>query len=435
MTREIGDAPYFRGNRERPHFAFERRAWTLIYLCLGLVEGGTAAVMVRALFGNEAPTVAVDIVLAFVSAAPAWSNLASMQYARRAQGRPKIAFLVPLLSATTACVAALALMPRSGLGLVLFFACYAAARLLWAGVETVRAVLWSVNYPTRARARITGRITINTSIVVACVGVVLGWLVGQDGPGWRVALLAGCACGVAGTYAFRRLRVRREGELLEAELARLREGATFGLGGMRALLERDPAFRDYQLAMSVFGAGMLSLTPLLIVCLNEVLHMPAFAQVLVTTSLPILVMPLAVQPWARYLDRHRVVAFRALHGRVTTVAVALLIVAILTRQPLLLWPGSVLLGVSLAAGSLGWTLGHNDFAPRGEETRYMALHVTLTGIRGLIAPPLTIAAYHGLDAAHAGAGVCALVIPFALVATGAHRFARMDRARRAATAA
>ena len=30
--------------------AYERRAWTLIYLCLGLVEGGTAAVMVRALF-------------------------------------------------------------------------------------------------------------------------------------------------------------------------------------------------------------------------------------------------------------------------------------------------------------------------------------------------------------------------------------------------
>ena len=35
--------------------AYERRAWTLIYLCLGLIEGGTAAVMVRSLFGDAGP--------------------------------------------------------------------------------------------------------------------------------------------------------------------------------------------------------------------------------------------------------------------------------------------------------------------------------------------------------------------------------------------
>ena len=391
--------------------------------------------MVRALFGDQAPRVAVDLVLAVVSSAPAWSNLASMAYARRAQGRPKIAFLAPLLVAMTACVAGLALVPRNGYGLVLFFAFYAAARLLWAGVETVRAVLWSVNYPPRARGRITGRITVNTSIVVAGVGVALGWLVGREGPGWRIAVIVGCLCGLAGTLAFRHLRVRREDDLLQAERSRLLEGASFGLAGMRALLARDPAFREYQLAMAVFGAGMLSLTPLMVVCLNEVLGLPTFAQVVVTTSLPVIVMPFAVQPWARYLDRHRVVTFRALHGRVTVVAVALLVAAVLLHVPMLLWPGALLMGVSLAAGSLGWTLGHNDFAPRGEETRYMALHVTLTGLRGLVAPPLTMAAYHVLDSLHAGLGPYALALPFALVVTGAWRFHRMHRRRVAQAAA
>jgi hypothetical protein len=381
--------------------------------------------MVRALFGDQVSRLAVDVVLAFVSAAPAWSNLASMAYARRAQGRPKVAFLVPLLLAMTACVAALAVVPKSEAGLVLFFVFYAGARLLWAGVETVRAVLWSVNYPTRVRARITGRITINTSIVVALVGIGLGWLVGQGGPWWRLALVAGCLCGLAGAMAFRRLRVRREPDLLLAERARLLEGATFGLGGMRALLARDPVFREYQLAMSMFGAGLLSLTPLMVVCLDDVLGLPTFAQVVVTTSLPVIVMPFAVQPWARYLDRHRVIAFRAMHGRVTIVAVALLMAAVALRQSWLLWPGAVLMGISMAAGSLGWTLGHNDFAPRGEETRYMALHVTLTGLRGLVAPPLTIAAYHVLDSIHAGAGPFALGLPFALIVTGAWRFQKM----------
>jgi hypothetical protein len=412
--------------------SYERRAWTLIYLCLGLVEGSTAAVIVRSLFGSEAPAFAVDLVVALVSAAPAWSNLASMQYARRAQGQPKVAFLFPLLLALTGCVAALAFVPKSGLGLVLFLAFYAAARLVWAGVETVRAVLWSVNYPTRLRARITGRITINTSIAVATVGLTIGWLLGHDGPWWRLALLSGAAFGVAGALAFRRFRVRNEGNLLAAERARVREGATFGLHGMRALLERDPAFRRYQYAMSMFGAGMLSLTPLMVVCLDDVLGLPALQQVMVLAALPIIVVPLAVQPWARYLDFHRVLAFRALHGKVTLVAVAFLVSAVLLQVPWLLWPGSLLLGVSLAAGSLGWTLGHNDFAPRGEETRYMALHVTLTGLRGLVAPPVTIAAYHLLEYVHAGAGPYALALPVALVVAGARRFEVMHRARQAA---
>jgi hypothetical protein len=411
---------------------YERRAWTLIYLCLGLVEGGTAAVMVRALFGDQAPPLAVDLVVALVSAAPAWANLASMAYASRAQGQRKVAFLFPLLLVLAACVGALALVPVSGAGLLLFLALYAASRLLWAGVETVRSVLWSANYPSRLRARITGRITINTSIALAVTGLGIGWLLGLERSWWRLAILAGAACGVAGAVAFRQFRVRREDDLLAAERARIEAGATFGFGGMRALLAADPSFRRYQYAMSLFGAGMLSLTPLLVICLGDVLGLPALWQVLVTTAAPVIVIPLAIQPWARYLDLHRVLAFRSLHGKVTVAAVLLLAGAVLLHWPPLLAPGALLLGVSVAAGSLGWTLGHNDFAPRGEETRYMALHVTLTGLRGLVAPPLTIALYHLLEAGRAGFGPAALLLPVLLVVAGARRFHRMHRDQLAA---
>ena len=411
---------------------YERRAWTLIYLCLGLVEGGTAAVMVRALFGDQAPALAVDLVVAVVSAAPAWSNLASMAYARRAQGQRKISFLFPLLLAMTACVGALALVPKSGAGLLLFLVLYASARLLWAGVETVRSVLWSVNYPARLRARITGRIAVNTSIALAITGLGVGWLLGHEGPWWRLAILAGAGCGVAGAVTFRQFKVRREDDLLAAERTRMEAGASFGIVGMRELLARDEPFRRYQYAMSVFGAGLLSLTPLMVICLGDVLGLPALWQVLVMTAVPVLVVPFAIQPWARYLDLHRVIAFRSIHGKVTLVAVSLLVAAVLLEMPLLLAPGSLLLGTSLAAGNLGWTLGHNDFAPRGEETRYMALHVTLTGLRGLIAPPLTIGLYHLLDNLRGGLGPAALLLPLLLVARGAYQFHAMRRAQLAA---
>ena len=42
-------------------------------------------------------------------------------------------------------------------------------------------------------------------------------------------------------------------------------------------------------------------------------------------------------------------------------------------------------GVAFAGGALAWNLGHNDFARDDNAAQYMAVHVTLTGIRGLAA--------------------------------------------------
>jgi MFS family permease len=406
---------------------FERRTWTLVYLCLGVIEGGTAAVMVRSLFGSAVGGLAVDLVVAVVSAAPAWANVVSLAYARRAQGRPKVGFLRPLLVALAVCVAGLALLPVGGPGLVAFLVLYSAARLLWAGVDTVRSVIWSVNYPRHLRARVTGRIMVNGSIALAGSGLLLGWLLEHDDPWYRAAILAAAAAGFAGSVAFGRFRVRQEQRLLSDEMARLREGASFDLAGIRQLLARDATFRRYMLAMSVFGAGHLMLTPLLVVCIDDVLHASEMVQVAITAAVPILVMPVAIQPWARFLDRHHVIVYRSVHAWIAVAGAMLLAAAILTGWPILLWPGALLMGISLAAGSLGWSLGHNDFAPRGEETRYMALHVTLTGLRGLVAPPLAILAYYGLQILRPGVEPWAMLLPVALIALGAWQFTAMRR--------
>ncbi|MFM7806968.1 MAG: hypothetical protein ACKPEA_03445, partial [Planctomycetota bacterium] len=47
---------------------------------------------------------------------------------------------------------------------------------------------------------------------------------------------------------------------------------------------------------------------------------------------------------------------------------------------------------------LAWNIGHQDFAPPERDAEYMAVHVTLNGIRGLIAPFLAVGLYEGLKA-------------------------------------
>ena len=43
-------------------------------------------------------------------------------------------------------------------------------------------------------------------------------------------------------------------------------------------------------------------------------------------------------------------------------------------------------GLGLGGGALAWNLGHLHFAHPQEAEVYMGVHVTLTGVRGLIMP-------------------------------------------------
>src|SRR5207244_12861379 len=51
-----------------------------------------------------------------------------------------------------------------------------AARVLWGGILTVRAAVWTANYPRNVLARITGRIAIVNAIAVATSAALVGWV-------------------------------------------------------------------------------------------------------------------------------------------------------------------------------------------------------------------------------------------------------------------
>ena len=57
----------------------------------------------------------------------------------------------------------------------------------------------------------------------------------------------------------------------------------------------------------------------------------------------------------------------------------------------------------------------------------MALHVTLTGLRGLIAPPVAILVYYALQRVRPGLEPWVMLLPVALIVWGAWTFAAMRR--------
>ena len=80
--------------------------------------------------------------------------------------------------------------------------------------------------------------------------------------------------------------------------------------------------------------------------------------------------------------------------------------------------------LAMAGGSIGWTLGHLDYAPPGQAGRYMGVHVTLTGLRGLVAPGIGALAYRTMEVAQPGQGGVAFILCVVLSVVGMLMFRR-----------
>ena len=126
---------------------------------------------------------------------------------------------------------------------------------------------------------------------------------------------------------------------------------------------------------------------------GEVIEQTAARQL--GSSITALVMPLSIPMWARYLDRSHVVQFRAKQTWMFVFSACVACAGVLFHRVELLYLTAVLQGISYGGGTLAWNLGHVDFAPPTHTSQYMASHVTLNGIRGLLAPFVAVGLYNG----------------------------------------
>jgi len=399
----------------------------------GLVEGGTVAVLVKKGYSGLVAPHWVDFAVAIVSGAPALANIFSFAWANLAHGRARIGVLATLQAAFAISVGLVALAPVAAGGLLMTILAVLVARILWAGILTVRAAVWSANYPRHVMARITGRIVIVSSLGVATGALVVGRILDLHARAARWFYMFAALCGVWAALRYRAVRVRREYQLLAAEIGSSPMASTFSLSMLREILRADAAFRRYMFWMSLYGSGNLMMTAQMVVLFSDRLHLASLTQILLLTVLPMLMMPLFLPWWARLFDRGHIIEYRSRQCWALVAAILLLSLGVVWRQTWLLWPGAVLIGVSYAGANLGWNLGHNDFATPGRAQHYMGVHVTLTGVRGLIAPPVGMACYELLERMRPGWGTGALLLPLGLVTAGAIGFVKMREITRERT--
>ena len=358
----------------RRTYGRELVSWAFLPLMLGAIEGGTIAIVVKKAFTGQ-PGVDpfwLDLATAWVGAAPNIANLTSFFWAAAARGRPKVGFISWLQIATCLLVAAIALFPRDGLGLLGVCIALGLARTAWTGVITIRAAVWRNNYPTANRATIAGKLATVQSLFLAVAGAGVGLAMDHDPDNYHYLFPALAVAGLFGNSIYRKVRLRRARALQRAELDGRKRDTGFSPLAMVTLLREDPLYARFMLWMSVFGFGNLMLMAPMTYVITDELRMSYSAGILASTTLPLLVMPIA--------------HFRSIHGWSFVAASAAVTLSALFASEWLMYLGAALMGVGFAGGTLAWNLGHQDFAPAARDSEYMAVHVTLNGIRGILAP-------------------------------------------------
>lgn len=410
-------------------------SWSLSAVALGALEGGLLGVIVKNHFGGAASPAAVNIAVVVVASAPSFTNLSSFLFAALAAGRDKLALMSWLMLFMAACLAIMALPGPNALGLIIFCVMAVLARTAWSGILTIRAAVWRANYSREWRGRVTARIVRLASLLVAGYSALSGMLLDWRDDAFRPAFLLAAACALSAARTYRKARVRGHRQLLAAEKAeQTLVGRRLDMSVFLDVLRTDIDFRRYMLSMMVFGSGNLMLLPMLVIMLNENLALNQFHQVMITSSLPLFVLYFSVPYWARLLDQRHIFSYRAVHSWLFVIASALFAAAIISHTAGLLWPASLVLGSAYAGGHLGWNLGHNDFSSDARASHYMAIHVTLTGLRGLIVPFIGVGFYQYLAVHWTDKASYALLLPLGFTLAGSFSFValHLDRKRRLA---
>jgi len=413
----------------RAAYRRELAAWSLLPVMVGVVEGGVTGVLAKNIFDGVVPDAMLNLAVAILAGAPAVANITSFVWAAVSHGKHKIRFLWGIQLLTVAMVSLIALAPINLLGLAIIVIGAIGTRICWTGVMILRTTVWRANYPRYARARMAGNLATVQSVMMMASGLAVGVAMNVHDNAFRFLYPVAGLLGLAGAWIYKRLRVRRHPELLRREQED-HGGSVVNPWRLRRILHEDDGFRRYMTSMFVFGIGNLMVMAPLVVMLKDRFALDALTSVLIVTSIPFLLMPLAVPMWSRLLDRVHIVRYRAVHSWAFVATSATLLVATVTTQVWLLFIAAILKGIAISGGVLGWNLGHHDFASPERAGQYMSVHTTLTGIRGVCAPLIGIALYEMFEYVRPGAGAWVFALFGAISLVGAISFVVLARSMR-----
>lgn len=407
------------GIRSLPFHARRNYFWEFRHLIpwsvlAGLVEGQFASVVVSKSFHGS------ERMIAIATATPIAALMFSLVWGMLCVGRPKVRLAMLFAGGTALCAGVVGAIPTSPAGAIWFVTQMAAAQVLLAGVVTVRSAIWKSNYPRSARGQITARLQGVRFVVTVVTVLIAAVMCDRDPQSYRYVFPAAAVVGAIGIFLLSGLHIRGERNELRrpgvaspdngvrtvpiqpfSVTALMSPGHVFGQ--MTGVLRRDRRFARYCVAQLLTGIANLMTISIIVTVITRDLPTGDASGFWISTALivalPRLAMLGSLRRWGRLFDRIGVLRFRVINIFCWMMALVFGLAATLTTMHAQSAGSGMFLlavalfvvralfnGIGLGGGALAWNLGHLHFARPDQAEIYMGIHVSLTGIRGLVAP-------------------------------------------------
>ena len=382
----------------RPTFRYDLLSNLFAALGWGALLSSLTGQFARRGLGASAWIVAVLVALMGLG------NLTSTFLAQHMARHRRVPLVVIARLGMALFLASVAVLPANEVAAESFVALLAPAYVLAAIVLNVQASVRHSNYPEEVRGRIFGRLSIVRLGGMAASAMLGGYAMDHLVWGHRLVYILAAAVMVLSAWFYSKLRVRRERAMLRDSHARRPRP----LDGFR-LLAKDRRYGRFMLWQMISGAGNLMGRPMMILVMTDYLGVGYGKGISAMTLTPFLVAACTAPLAGKLLDHVRITHYRGFGAAAWAFGRTIVFLAVLKGSWAGVLAGFAVQGLGWSTGNIAYNIGHMHFTTPNRSQDYMGIHLTLQGIRNLLAPFLGVALFK-----LPGVGINALLIVAAL---------------------
>lgn len=261
--------------------------------------------------------------------------------------------------------------------------------------------IYRLNYPPESRGSLYAVAGATRGLSAVAFGLFGGWLLGRDLQNYPLLLWCFALAGLLSGWWTRGLPTT----VWEPDA---QENASL-LSSLRWIgLDRD--FRTLLISWMIMGIGNLVAASLFVEFLANPTHginLPEPEVAMLTGVMPVLARSISSYPWGLIYDRVGLFKVRSILNLIF--ALSILIFFHGTQRST--WAAGMLLwGLATAGGNVTWGLWVTKLAPRQAVAQYMSVHTFLTGLRGVLAPPLAFFLLDHFSFAQVALGSAAAIV-------------------------
>ncbi|MDD2331894.1 MAG: MFS transporter [Candidatus Cloacimonetes bacterium] len=253
--------------------------------------------------------------------------------------------------------------------------------------------IYQKNIDLTRRAKVYG-ITISVGMAVSIgVSFLAGRLLDLNESYFRWLLAGTGICGFISTTLLYKIRIQDGEPCAEREPAALKDQILDPVRRMLKVLKENKDFAKFERSFSIYGMGFIVMTPIIPIYLVNYLKLSYTANFLAKGILSQVGMLLLSPYLGRLHDRYHPFRFISIAFATLVLFPALIILSSMFMQisylaVALVFIAYLMYGIAMSAVNIAWNMGSIYFAGKEDAAMYQSVHVTMTGIRGLIAPVL-----------------------------------------------